>query len=63
MSTTYAADYLRVEEAAKLLGVCGMTVRRWADAGKLEMLRTPYGRAISRAAVERMRRAVQAEKR
>ena len=33
----------RISEAAELLGVSVDTVRRWADAGKLETVRTAQG--------------------
>jgi len=33
----------RVSEAAALLGVSDDTVRRWADAGRLELTKTPGG--------------------
>ena len=35
---------LRIAEAAELLGVSEDTVRRWADAGRLETVRLPSGR-------------------
>jgi molybdopterin-binding protein len=35
---------LRIAEAAELLGVSEDTVRRWADAGRLETTRLPSGR-------------------
>ena len=36
---------LRVGEAAELLGVSDDTVRRWADQGRLRLVRAPNGRA------------------
>jgi len=36
----------RVSEAAALLGVSDDTVRRWADAGRLELSRTAAGPAV-----------------
>jgi molybdopterin-binding protein len=35
---------LRISEAAELLGVSEDTVRRWAEAGRLETTRLPSGR-------------------
>lgn len=35
---------LRISEAADLLGVSEDTVRRWAEAGRLETVRLPSGR-------------------
>ena len=35
---------LRISEAAELLGVSEDTVRRWAEAGRLETVRLPSGR-------------------
>ena len=35
---------LRIAEAAELLGVSEDTVRRWADAGRLETTQLPSGR-------------------
>jgi molybdopterin-binding protein len=35
---------LRISEAAQLLGVSPDTVRRWAEAGRLETTRLPSGR-------------------
>lgn len=35
---------LRVSEAAALLGVSDDTVRRWADAGRLELVKDDHGR-------------------
>ena len=37
-------DVLRIAEAAELLGVSEDTVRRWAEAGRLETTRLPSGR-------------------
>lgn len=36
-----ASDYLRVKEAAKLLGVVPNTVRAWGQRGKIRELRHP----------------------
>lgn len=35
---------LRVSDAAALLGVSDDTVRRWADAGRLELVKDDHGR-------------------
>ena len=37
------ADWVRLSEAAQLLGVSPVTVRRWADAGRIACTRTPGG--------------------
>lgn len=34
-------DYLTIKEAAELIGVCPMTLRRWDLAGKLKSYRNP----------------------
>ena len=36
-------EWLRVQQAAELLGVSASTIRRWADAGKVAARRTPGG--------------------
>lgn len=41
-----AVTQLRVSEAAALLGVSDDTVRRWADAGRLELRRADGGPAV-----------------
>ncbi len=46
-------DWLTLGEASRLLGVDPDTLRRWADAGKIEVFVTPGGhRRFPRAAVE-----------
>ena len=40
---TSNSQWLRVQQAADLLGVSASTVRRWADSGKLACQRTPSG--------------------
>ena len=34
-------DYLKITEAAELLGVCKNTLRNWEASGKLEVFRNP----------------------
>ena len=43
MATTTQTRWLRVQQAADLLGVSASTVRRWADSGKLVGRRSPSG--------------------
>ena len=38
--------HLRVSEAASLLGVSDDTVRRWADQGRLQLVKGDHGRAV-----------------
>ena len=45
MATTTQTRWLRVQQAADLLGVSASTVRRWADSGKLVGRRSPSGPA------------------
>jgi diguanylate cyclase (GGDEF)-like protein/excisionase family DNA binding protein len=40
---TSTSQWLRVQQAADLLGVSANTVRRWADSGKIARQRTPGG--------------------
>jgi len=40
------ATQFRVSEAAALLGVSDDTVRRWAEAGRLELVAGPNGRSM-----------------
>jgi excisionase family DNA binding protein len=35
---------VRIKEAAELLGVSGDTLRRWADAGRIETITDSSGR-------------------
>ena len=42
-ATTTQSAWLRVQQAADLLGVSATTVRRWADSGRLNSRRTPSG--------------------
>ncbi len=43
MATTTQTRWLRVQQAADLLGVSASTVRRWADSGKLVGRQSPSG--------------------
>ena len=42
-ATTTQSTWLRVQQAADMLGVSATTVRRWADGGRLASRRTPSG--------------------
>ena len=58
LSTTAASngDALSLGSAARLLGVSAVTLRRWADAGRIECFRTPGGqRRFLRRDLERIR--------
>lgn len=49
------ADWLSLGEASRVLGIDPDTLRRWADAGKIEVFVTPGGhRRFSRGAVDAM---------
>ncbi|TMD61875.1 MAG: helix-turn-helix domain-containing protein [Chloroflexi bacterium] len=53
MKAKKAADWLALGEASRRLGVDPDTLRRWADAGKIEVFVTPGGhRRFPRAAVD-----------
>ena len=53
-----AAPWLSLGPAARLVGVDPDTLRRWADAGQVEVFTTPGGhRRFERRALERMRDA------
>jgi molybdopterin-binding protein len=41
-----AMPYLRISEAAELLGVSDDTVRRWADQGRLQTVTAENGRQV-----------------
>jgi diguanylate cyclase (GGDEF)-like protein/excisionase family DNA binding protein len=43
IAPTSSSEWLRMEQAAELLGVSAGTVRRWADSGRLACRRTPGG--------------------
>jgi len=50
---TAPSDWLDLSEAARVLGVHFTTLRRWADAGEIEFMRTPGGRRrFQRGALE-----------
>ena len=50
------SDPLRLSDAARLLGVSAVTLRRWADAGRVDYFRTPGGqRRFLRDDLERIR--------
>ena len=37
-------DYVKIAEAARILGVCQNTLRSWADNGKIPFTRNPANR-------------------
>ena len=41
MTKTKVSDYVKIAEAAEILGVCQGTLRTWAEAGKVPMHRNP----------------------
>jgi excisionase family DNA binding protein len=41
MNTTKVSGYVKVAEAAEILGVSQGTVRAWAEAGKIPMHKNP----------------------
>lgn len=50
-----ARDWVGLSEASGLLGVSPATLRRWSDAGRLQVFTTPGGhRRFSRAALQRL---------
>lgn len=54
-STPRDPDWLGLSEASRLLGVSPATLRRWSDAGRLQVFTTPGGhRRFSRSALERL---------
>jgi excisionase family DNA binding protein len=53
---TLSPEWLTPAEAANRLQLSGQQVRRLADAGRLEAQRTPLGRLVRAADVERLRR-------
>ena len=40
------STFLRVSEAAALIGVSDDTIRRWADAGRLDLVKAENGRLV-----------------
>jgi len=52
-----AKNWLNLTEAAKRLGVHFTTLRRWADAGEIEFIRTPGG--VRRFSVEALDRFIE----
>ena len=55
-SRTPASDWLSLGPAARLVGVDPDTLRRWADAGQIDVFTTPGGhRRFDRRALERVR--------
>jgi excisionase family DNA binding protein len=51
------SEWLELAEASQLLGVHPSTLRRWADAGKIEHVRTLSGRRrFQRLAIEQVRK-------
>jgi excisionase family DNA binding protein len=58
ISRSPAPDWLSLGPAARLVGVDPDTLRRWADAGRIDVFITPGGhRRFERRALERMRAA------
>jgi excisionase family DNA binding protein len=35
------SDYITIKDAAEILGICEMTLRRWDESGKLKTYRNP----------------------
>lgn len=58
--TKIEADVLLIKEAAAILGVCEMTLRRWDRAGKFSPHRHPLNgyRCYRRVDVLRLRRQI-----
>ena len=57
-------DLLLIKEAAEILGVSEMTLRRWDKAGTFKARRHPINnfRVYARAAVMRLRKQIQSGK-
>lgn len=55
------ADVVTIKEAAELLGVAEITLRRWDEAGKFKARRHPINgyRLYNRESVERLRADIQ----
>ncbi len=41
-------EYVKIAEAARIVGVCQNTLRAWADSGKIPVTRTPSGYRLFR---------------
>ena len=52
-----AAQHLTIGAAARELGCSEASVRRMVDTGKLNGIRTPYGRLVSAASVAAYKQA------
>jgi DNA-binding transcriptional MerR regulator len=59
------SELLTIKDAAALLGVCEMTLRRWDRAGKFKARRHPINgyRMYSRADVVRLRKRISGDAR
>lgn len=55
------ADVVTIKEAAELLGVAEITLRRWDEAGKFKARRHPINgyRLYSRESIERLKADIQ----
>lgn len=54
------SGWLTMRQACRLLGVSEPTLRKWADAGRIAVFRTPGGhRRFTVEAIERFRRALE----
>jgi hypothetical protein len=55
VTETPAGDWLALGDASRLLGVAPQTLRRWSDAGQVDVFTTPGGhRRYRRSSLERM---------
>lgn len=54
-------DFVRVKDAAELLGVCSNTVRSWGSKGKIEEYRHPVNnyRLYKRKDIDRLLKKLQ----
>ncbi len=58
LASSRRGEWLSLGPASRLLGVDADTLRRWADAGRVEVFTTPGGhRRFSRRSIERLIRA------
>ena len=48
-------EYVSLAHAGTLLGVSSQRIRQLADSGRLEAIRTPLGRLVTRESVEALR--------